>query len=793
MTPCPADSQLQSILSGELPHEDHATWDIHLGECDHCRSRLENMADVASISRVVKGNNSARSLSDSMCLKMVMERLQQESAEFATCLSTPSEQAGLVATIPVLQPTMMPGYMGRLGTIQIRRIIGRGGMGVVFEGLDTVLNRTVAVKVLSPHLLQHPDAKSRFLREAQAAAALHHENVVAIHSIDEADGMPYLVLQYVQGESLAERLHRVKKLNFAELLPLAKQLARGLAAAHDRHLIHRDIKPANILIDSASHHAYLSDFGLAKYIGHDSVTAIGTLAGTPAYMSPEQANDHAVDARSDLFSLGVVLYQAASGVLPFHADSPFVILNQIRTAKEKLLVETDAQVPTWFAQIVHRLLRKEPENRISSAAELITLLEKQCPELATNSTTNNSTRWPVIIASILVTLGLITVSTWTLLTGKVAPNSTSSVISNKPQQQGFVVQGRNELYSTLAEAVREAGNQSVIEVQGDGPFFTEPLTIESKNLTIKAASGSHPRFVPDVDHTAYAPFLHSHADLHLEGLEIFWPKTPSVTKLEDPGSRSAVYASGSRLTMLNCRVIGGTNMACVAAATRETLIRRCHFVSPSGVCIGWQTTTHPIIIEDCVLEGRAALNVTRPSSASTNVRPGVQFHNNLVVTQRTFQVLLENLPKNTISITACRNIIDCPAMIILVPLPKNPFNLTKPETMESMMRTCIAWSEEANIYRKRLMFLGSLRLNQPLINLPSDLKLLEQWLAAWKMEKSQSIEGTIRYHDRPANDVVTPLQVLRIDAPSGALPVNAGPSAPVGPGQAYLLSKKAGK
>ncbi|HQR44223.1 MAG TPA: hypothetical protein PLX97_16115, partial [Gemmatales bacterium] len=145
------------------------------------------------------------------------------------------------------------------------------------------------------------------------------------------------------------------------------------------------------------------------------------------------ANDHAVDARSDLFSLGVVLYQAASGVLPFHADSPFVILNQIRTAKEKLLVETDAQVPTWFAQIVHRLLRKEPENRISSAAELITLLEKQCPELATNSTTNNSTRWPVIIASILVTLGLITVSTWTLLTGKVAPNSTSSVISNKPQ------------------------------------------------------------------------------------------------------------------------------------------------------------------------------------------------------------------------------------------------------------------------------------------------------------------------------------------------------------------------
>jgi serine/threonine-protein kinase len=162
-------------------------------------------------------------------------------------------------------------------------------MGVVFEGHDPALNRTVAIKVLAAVLAADEAARERFRREAQAAAALEHENIVAIHAIDQVYGTPFLVLQYVAGESLAERLAREGRLPFAEVRRIGAQVARGLAAAHAKSLVHRDIKPANILLEAATGRAKIADFGLAKAVDEGSLTRAGMVVGTPEFMSPEQA------------------------------------------------------------------------------------------------------------------------------------------------------------------------------------------------------------------------------------------------------------------------------------------------------------------------------------------------------------------------------------------------------------------------------------------------------------------------------------------------------------------------
>jgi hypothetical protein len=172
------------------------------------------------------------------------------SALGASSLGT-SEIDWQQARLPFLQPTDRPGFLGRLGQYEIRRVIGRGGMGMVLEGVDCLLKRTVAIKVL-PALLHVSDAaRARFFREAQAAAALTHENIVTIHAVDQADGLPFLVLQHVSGESLEQRLRRQGRLPFADVVRIGVQAARGLAAVHEKGWVHRDIKPANILLEQS--------------------------------------------------------------------------------------------------------------------------------------------------------------------------------------------------------------------------------------------------------------------------------------------------------------------------------------------------------------------------------------------------------------------------------------------------------------------------------------------------------------------------------------------------------------
>lgn len=263
-------------------------------------------------------------------------------------------------------------------------------MGTVYLARDARLGRHVALKVLNPEDLNSEERRGRFTREARAAAAIRHQNVATIYEVDETENAePYIVMEYCQGETLAERMRR-SPLDASEFIRIARQIAAGLAAAHDNGVVHRDIKSANVMLEPDGVVKIL-DFGLAKLLARDYVTPAekltfestsGHFFGTIHYISPEQARGGTADARSDLFSIGILFYQMATGQLPFNAEAPLLILEKIRDAEPEPFVALDATFPPSAAKIISQLLQKDPAERYQTAADVLHDLN----EIATPST-----------------------------------------------------------------------------------------------------------------------------------------------------------------------------------------------------------------------------------------------------------------------------------------------------------------------------------------------------------------------------------------------------------------------
>ncbi len=286
-----------------------------------------------------------------------------------------SQPVAIQSVIDMLAPTDDPNRIGRLGGYEISGIVGIGGMGVVLKAIDPALDRVVAIKVMAPHLANNATARRRFSREAKAAAAVLHPNVIPIHSVSSDAAGPYLVMAYIRGGSLQKRLDREGPLSTVEILRIGSQVAAGLAAAHEQGLIHRDIKPENILLEEGVERVTLTDFGLARAVDDTSVTREGTIAGTPQYMSPEQARGEPVDQRSDLFSLGSVLYTLCTGRPPFRAESSYGVMRRISDERATPIRELNPDIPTWLVGIIEKLMSKEKDQRFDFASEVRELLE----------------------------------------------------------------------------------------------------------------------------------------------------------------------------------------------------------------------------------------------------------------------------------------------------------------------------------------------------------------------------------------------------------------------------------
>ncbi len=262
-----------------------------------------------------------------------------------------------------------------IGTYKILEKIGEGGMGIVYKGIDTGLDRLVAIKVLTPELVHNPELIDRFRAEAKAQANLNHTNVATLYAFLQVEGQCLIVMEFLEGQTFEDLLLRGGKLPWRDAVSLTRQALQGLGFAHGMGIVHRDIKPSNLML-TVSGTVKIMDFGIAKALGGSKKTRTGLQMGTPHYMSPEQIRGKPVDARSDIYSLGVTFYQMLTGDLPFQADSDFELMSAHINTPPPVLTTSHADIPKSIEQCVLKALAKEPDDRYQSAEKFVTGLER---------------------------------------------------------------------------------------------------------------------------------------------------------------------------------------------------------------------------------------------------------------------------------------------------------------------------------------------------------------------------------------------------------------------------------
>ncbi len=273
------------------------------------------------------------------------------------------------------------GFRWKIGHLLIDRVLGSGGIGIVVRGYDPTRKRLVAVKLLRKELAQHPGIRRRLIREGRIAMRIYHPNVVATYAVQVWDEIPLVVMEYVEGETLQQRIDRLGQLPLRMIVEIGIDVAAGLAAMHAKGLVHVDLKPSNILLGRNDGRARISDFGQARPLDQGGHTQQANVFGSPHYMSPEQATRQVLDHRTDLFSLGGILYAMAAGVPPFPGDSTLAVLREVCHSAPRPVQDLNPDIPEWLAKLIAGLLMKLPNNRIQSAEEVRVTLVRELAAL----------------------------------------------------------------------------------------------------------------------------------------------------------------------------------------------------------------------------------------------------------------------------------------------------------------------------------------------------------------------------------------------------------------------------
>lgn len=353
---------LERLLHEQLHGEEEAGVLSHIERCDKCRDALAGLSGDGELGPELPQHFSADSF----------DRLAP-----TTVLGEHASVTNLEQLRALLAPTEDPQMLGRLGHYEVCGIVGQGSTGVVFKALDRRLNRYVAIKMLAPAYAGSGPARQRFEREGRSIAAVRDEHVIPVFAVDEHNGLPYIVMEYMPAGSLAQRIEKKGSLDTCEVTRIGMQIASALAAAHKQGIIHRDVKPANVLLGSGIDRALVTDFGLARIPDEASVTHSGAISGTPQFMSPEQAKGEPVDFRSDLFSLGSVMYMACTGHSPFRSETVFGVIKRVCETEPRPIQETNPQIDAWLCDFINKLHSKSPVTRFQSAEQVAELLSEE--------------------------------------------------------------------------------------------------------------------------------------------------------------------------------------------------------------------------------------------------------------------------------------------------------------------------------------------------------------------------------------------------------------------------------
>ena len=376
---CPEPVQLKKFVLGELSLQEVEDYQQHLSQCDPCVETIESLKvddTFTGIARQAFQNELTTSQDEQSAVEDMIRRASSWSRSEAAGQSLPQAAIEMDRSAEVhrlLREPIEPEDIGAIAHYRIQHLLGTGSTGVVYLALDTKLDRQVVLKLLRPSLGEA--ARKRFVAEGRATAKLDHQNIVTIYEVGSDGPLSYLAMQWLPGKTLDEKLQHEEALPVAQTRELARQLTSGLQAAHSRELIHRDIKPANIWIPDGDGQAKILDFGLVRIADEDpQLTCTGMIAGTPCFMSPEQSRGDSIDRRSDLFSLGCVMYQCLTGRLPFRSDNALATLRSIQQDQPTQPHELDPAIDTATSDLVMCLLEKSPSRRPSDANEVMTAL-----------------------------------------------------------------------------------------------------------------------------------------------------------------------------------------------------------------------------------------------------------------------------------------------------------------------------------------------------------------------------------------------------------------------------------
>ena len=427
-SPCPPEDDLRRLALGQAGPVESEAFAIHLGGCLACAERLEILGVQNGL---VSNHNRTSPISVDEKMQALIQRIavlgEGSISGQATAMSLAENNQATRIPLPesnasadltqMLAPARAEGELGWLGPYRVLKILGAGGMGVVFQAEDGKLQRLVAIKAIQPQVAGFASAGERFLREARAMAKVKHEHVATIYEVGEDRGIPYLAMEYLEGESLAKVLAAQGKLPIPRAIALGRQIAQGLAAAHAQGLIHRDIKPDNIWIEPRDGgHVKLLDFGLARVVatttGEKTITLQGGIVGTPAYMSPEQAHGKPLDPRTDLFSFGVVLYRMVTGQAPFVGADVVSTLVAVSTHQPPPARTLNPDISEAFSEFIDHLLAKNPEDRVGSAAQAVARLDLLAGPSPIRKAIPGRKIWPAAVLLVSV----IAVGTWLTLT-----------------------------------------------------------------------------------------------------------------------------------------------------------------------------------------------------------------------------------------------------------------------------------------------------------------------------------------------------------------------------------------
>lgn len=489
---------LESYLAGHSSPGEQEAIEQHLSDCSSCRSLMHKLAAdetfwLAATEHLGEQTTLATAqLGEHTPVDpLAVWGGHQEMNRAGHHASSNAVSSYLQYWLELPQNTENTVGLGKLAHYEILSVVDQGGMGLVLKAHDQQLGRTVAIKTLAQHMTGSQVARDRFFREAQVAASLRHDNIVDIYSVSSWRDVPYFVMPFIELGSLRTLASTRRRFEIDEVLQVAEQLSAGLAHAHSQQVVHRDIKPSNILLDGGLHRVLIADFGLARAQDDQGMTTSGVIAGTPSFMSPEQARGQRVTWCSDLFSLGCVLFWMAAGKPPFESESCYGTIHKIIAEPHPAVSQIRSDFPAWFDRLLDQLLVIDPllrnlrarhlcelvrqcRQHVQSPAEHPLPLELQHKQLRSKSLFDSASLFRLsAVGAVLVCL-LLGIGAWAFFSG-----GRFSGDQVPPDRLGTVI---NEMASGDQTSSAELGNQAATPSMAP----TDSLSPTRANTTVQS-------------------------------------------------------------------------------------------------------------------------------------------------------------------------------------------------------------------------------------------------------------------------------------------------------------------